>query len=252
MPVHDWTRVEAGVFHGFHTSWAVFLGVRLNQMLPSNYYAMVERKAFGWEPDVLTLGRGGREHRNGSSGRAVDDDRGGGVGLATAPPLVEFVVSRPASSRQRHVAIRRSDDDRIVAIIEIVSPGNKGSANAFQTFLTKLREFLDRGVNLLIVDLFPPTPRDPDGLHAAIWDADEYPSPRPAKPLTLATYQAGDELHGFVRSVAVGDVLPDMPLYLEPDRYIPVPLEETYAATFDGFARPWREVLTAPADGGGA
>jgi hypothetical protein len=36
----------------------------------------------------------------------------------------------------------------------------------------------------------------------------------------------------YVELVGVGDVLPDMPAYLEPESYIPVPLEATYQATW--------------------
>ncbi len=25
MPIHDWTRVDAGLFHAFHQSWIVIL-----------------------------------------------------------------------------------------------------------------------------------------------------------------------------------------------------------------------------------
>ena len=58
----------------------------------------------------------------------------------------------------------------MVAIIEIVSPGNKHSKDALRKFVSKAVEFLDQGVHLLIVDLFPPTKRDPNGIHRAIWD----------------------------------------------------------------------------------
>ena len=30
MPVHDWTRVDAGVFHDFHNVWIAFLRNALN------------------------------------------------------------------------------------------------------------------------------------------------------------------------------------------------------------------------------
>ncbi len=43
--------------------------------------------------------------------------------------------------------------------------------------------------------------------------------------------------------LAVGDVLPDMPLFFEPERYIPVPLEQTYRAAFDAVPKRWRDVL---------
>jgi hypothetical protein len=251
MPVHDWTRVDAGVIHSFHTTWVALLGVRLNETLPSDYYAMVEGKAFGWEPDILTLGRGERGS-NGAGHGPRESGSGGVLSLAAAPPEVEFTVSRPGSSKQRRLAIRRSADDRIVAAIEVVSPGNKASRQAFRDFVTKASELLSRGVNLLVIDLFPPTPWDPDGIHVVIWGSDDESSPRAGNPLTLVAYRAGDEEQANVRSVAVGDRLPDMPLCLEGDLYIPVPLESTYMATFGGFAARWREVLTAPATEGGA
>jgi hypothetical protein len=41
MPVHDWTRVEAGIFHDFHTVWAVAIRNALNDgLLPKGYYVM--------------------------------------------------------------------------------------------------------------------------------------------------------------------------------------------------------------------
>ena len=51
-----------------------------------------------------------------------------------------------------------------------MSPGNKDSRNAIRTFVEKAADILNQGVNLLVVDLFPPTPRDPQGIHKAIWD----------------------------------------------------------------------------------
>jgi hypothetical protein len=47
----------------------------------------------------------------------------------------------------------------------------------------------------------------------------------------------------FVEPVAVGDVLPDMPLFLEPEFYVPVPLEATYQSTWEGVPQFWRDQL---------
>lgn len=254
MPVHDWTRVDAGTFHGFHTTWASLLGIRLNQVLPSDDYAMVEKRAFGWEPDLLTLAQNGTGTRNGAGNAIAPGGREShaSLSLRTAPPKVERIVSRPALSRQRQISIRQTDDDRIVAVIEIVPPGNKSSGNAVRAFVAKANEFLERGVNLLIIDLFPPTPRDPEGIHAVIWGSSDAETSRPEKPLTLVAYEAGETEQAFIQSVAVADRLPDMPLCLTEDQYVPVPLEDTYMAAFSGFARRWRDVLTAPTDGGPA
>jgi hypothetical protein len=56
MPMHDWNRVDAGLYHHFHQRWAGELCDGLNAgVLPPGYFALVELKAFGREPDVLTL-----------------------------------------------------------------------------------------------------------------------------------------------------------------------------------------------------
>lgn len=56
MPVHDWTRVEAGIFHDFHHAWIEDIKRALNSgILPDEYYALAEQFAGGFGPDVLTL-----------------------------------------------------------------------------------------------------------------------------------------------------------------------------------------------------
>ena len=44
MPIHDWTRVDAGLFHAFHQSWIVKLCDALNRgLLPPDYFALPEQ-----------------------------------------------------------------------------------------------------------------------------------------------------------------------------------------------------------------
>jgi hypothetical protein len=80
------------------------------------------------------------------------------------------------------------------------------------------------------VDLFPPSPRDPNGIHKAIWDEinEEPYSPPPGKPLTAAAYAAAEPMTAYVEPLAVGDRLPSLPIFLQPGMYVPAPLEETY------------------------
>ena len=87
---------------------------------------------------------------------------------------------------------------------------------------------------MLVIDLLPPTRRDPVGIHKAIWDeADDEPFELPPdKRLTLASYSAGIETVAYVEPLAAGDVLPQMPLFLEPGIYVPAPLEATYQTTW--------------------
>ncbi len=65
----------------------------------------------------------------------------------------------------------------------------------------------------------PGRTRDPKGLAQAIWDelVGESLGTRPAdKLLTVAAYDAGNELAVYVDALALGDRLPDAPLFLAP------------------------------------
>ena len=95
--------------------------------------------------------------------------------------------------------------------------------------MAKALELLRAGVHLLIVDLFAPGPRDPQGIHKAIWDElidNDFALPAD-KPLTLAAYIGGPCPEAFVEPVVVGAALKEMLLFLTPDVYVPVPLEAT-------------------------
>jgi hypothetical protein len=67
--------------------------------------------------------------------------------------------------------------------------------------------------------------------------------PPPDKPLTLAAYESGPTVKAFIEPLAVGDPLPDMPLFLEPGAHILMPLEATYFAAFASVPVRWQRVL---------
>jgi hypothetical protein len=250
MPIHDWTRVDAGIFHFFHQRWVYAIVDVLNQrVLPSEYYALAEQRGAGFEPDVLALKLGGSPGRDDASGATGDRPTNGtGGGLLVAPPPVRVTAETDLEFYRRKqdiVAVRLTSGDELVAIVEVVSKGNKSGRRAFDDFLRKAAELLSRGVNLLILDIQPPTSRDPQGIHGAIWDevaGDDYARPDD-KPLTLAAYEAAAGIRAFVEPVAVGDTPIDMPLFLEPGRHVLVPVEETYRTAFHSVPRRWRAGL---------
>ncbi len=47
----------------------------------------------------------------------------------------------------------------------------------------------------------------------------------------------------YLEHLAVGSPLAEMPLFLDPDRYINLPLEATYLASYHGMPAFWRDVL---------
>ena len=222
MPVHDWTRVGAGTFHGFHTTWIGQLGIALDRILPADYYAEVESNAFGWIPDLLTLGRGGG-NGNGPAQSPRSSGAGSALSLTAAPPQVEFTVSRPAAARQRRLAIRRPTTTTS-------SPPSRSSLLRTRRAPTPLRQLVDKAGEFLGRDQPPgnrPVPADAAG------PATAFTRPSGARTTTrrrgrasrspLVAYRVGEEVQAYVRSVAVGDPLPDMPLCLEGDATCPCP-----------------------------
>jgi len=242
MPIHDWTRVAAGTFHDFHNSWITHLKERLNAgLLPQPYYALGEQRAGGVAPDVLTL----RFDQDPST-----SDDGGMLALAEAPPAVELAQEAESDlafylARQRTLVVRHASGDRIVALIEIVSPANKHTQQSLDQFADKVIASLHDGIHVLIVDLFPPTARDQDGIHGYIWHrlmAGSYDAPVD-RPLTLVSYHANGPLTAYVQPIATGDTLQQMPLFLTTGHYINIPLEETYTRSWAGVPQRWRRVI---------
>lgn len=247
MPFHDWTRVDAGIFHAFHHDWITELSRVLNQgLLPDDYYALPEQQAAGFGPDVLTL-----QVPSPNGGNEVAAATGGTATIIKTRPQTQFIAETNAEFYRRKkssIVVRHVSGDRIVAMLEIVSPGNKASRHALRAFVEKACELLEHRIHLLIVDPFPPGLRDPNGLHAAIWqEVEDEPFVLPEnKPLTLVAYECDLKTRAYVETVAVGDSLPNMPLFLEPGGHVSVPLEATYQTAFATLPRRWRTVLEVP------
>jgi hypothetical protein len=248
MSAHDWTRVEAGIIHALHAGWLYGLQNALNGLLTQGYYALAEQHFGQGIPDILTLHSDSSDPTFGGwSGTALPDSSG--VAVAETPPRTRrrHTVDAAALTHRRTLSIRHVSGHRLVAMIEIVSPANKDRARNVSDFSDKVVAALGAGVSVLVVDLFPPGQHDPFGLHDAILhrleDSDQ-PYDLPAdEPLTLASYCAGQPLEIYLDHLAVGGTIPEMPLFLNPDRYINVPLEATYASAYVGMPAFWREVL---------
>ena len=72
MPVHDWTRVPAGIFHDFHTRWNSDITEALNEgLLPKGYYALTEQSVPVMRPDVITLSTVAHHQPDHQGGTAV-------------------------------------------------------------------------------------------------------------------------------------------------------------------------------------
>jgi hypothetical protein len=213
--------------------------------LPPGYFALVDHNPRGPIPDVLTL-----QLPPGAEGPGNGTDP---LAVATAPPRTRFIPRNEADNyvgKANRITVRHRHG-HLVAVVEIVSPGNKGSRNELRAFVKMASDLIRQDIHLLVIDLFPPSQRDPQGIHKAIWDGflEEDFELSSDKRLTLAAYDAGPPQVAYVEPVAVGDVLPDMPLFLKPEWHVPAPLEATYQATWEVFPAPLKGLLEGPAAG---
>jgi hypothetical protein len=246
MPLHDWTRVDAGIYHDFHTVWMTLLRLELARgLLPPDYYVLIEQQVREDERygiDVLALYKSPAAP---PAGTTRQPRTGGGLALRT-PPQVGRHLTHPRY-RHRTLVVRHVSGNRVVALIELASPGNKDRAASVEQFVTMVRTALDAGVSVVVLDPFLPGKHDPLGLPGAVWEAvggAGYDLP-PDRRLTFASFAPGGGVDLYADHLRPGDPLPQTPLFLAPGEHVPLPLGPTYDAAYDGADVQYKQVLEA-------
>ncbi|MCU0728456.1 MAG: DUF4058 family protein [Planctomycetes bacterium] len=154
----------------------------------------------------------------------------------------------PFSRKARRIAIKDAvQGDRVVAVIEIVSSGNKTSRSRVEQFVGKSVTLLEKGIHLVVLDLQAPTPLVPRGLHAMISSQlGHEPSAAPAeRPLSAVSYQVLETgtLRAHFVPLKVADRLPELAVFLGAHDFVRLPLEMTYEDSFRTVPWKFREVL---------
>lgn len=255
MPVHDWSRVVAlGEFHDFHLGFVTALRNTLNAILRSTeYYASAEGRVMGYEPDASAFERSRRPPDRSATT--------GGVTIATEVHQIEALAPRTrfvdaadhwSALRESYISVRNRRGDRLVAIVEIVSPRNKDRSEAIEAFGNKLQRALEAGCNVMVADFLLPGGHDPQGMHFAFWTRySEAPhGVTPQEPIGIASYLASQnnpdaEPVAYFESIAIGHEVPDMPLFLTSGEYINVPLQAIYNEAVETLPPPYQEDLSA-------
>lgn len=231
MPMHDWRKIEAGLYHSFHASWLTRLNDALNDgLLPENFYAATEQVITRYNADILTLST--RDGERISSSRLKET-------MPVATLIDEGHVAKPRATRNR-IAIHHVSGDKIIAVIEIVSPANKDTKRDCDQFIEKAAELLETEINLLLIDPFKSTKQAPHGLHTRIWQ-NLFPDTEPhattdLQPLMNVTYTClsdGDIQAGIVR-YSLGELIPAISMLIDLE-WITIPLEGTYMQAWDKF-----------------
>jgi hypothetical protein len=207
---------------GFHTRYIVSISAALTRVLPMGYYADVEqhvwlrgddpdeREPFA-HPDALVAHRGGAE----SVGTAS---------LVATAPSAEVSLPKTAKRKgQKFVQIVDHPGNRVVTVIELLSPANKTPGEDHENYLHKRNDYLLAGTNLVEIDLLRDGERTPFGR----------PKPPPADYYALVS-RADRFPKASVWAWTVRDPLPILPIPLKPvDGEVPLPLRECLDRTYE-------------------
>lgn len=141
-------------------------------------------------------------------------------------PSIEYEVRVSDSKRHR----------RLVAAVEIVSPGNKDRPEARRVFVAKCAALLQQHVCVAIIDLVTTRHFNLYGdLLELIGQADLSlaPEPPPVYVVSCRWRRDGDtpRLETWAHPLAVGGPLPTLPLWLANDLAVPLELEASYEDT---------------------
>jgi hypothetical protein len=220
---------ELPSWESFHSCWAVVIMERLNQMLPSRYKAVVQTHLGNYvEADVAEFERP-IETENGAA-----NEEGGGVAVQTwAPPVTKLVAPAVFPDDYEVQLFEQRGGMRLVAVVELVSPGNKDRPESRVAFAAKCATYLQRGIGLIVADIV--TERH-FNLHNELADLlgwGEILRMPAANFLYGVAYrplrrQEKNEIDIWPVGLSVGGPLPLLPLALKGTRAIPLDLESTY------------------------
>ncbi len=244
MPPHDFTLIKPNVFHAFHNAWNTqIMGALNNGILPAGYYALSEQVSGDTKPDVVTIDMLGTGRHHNSNARNEC-----GTMVALPPPKTEIALHAEGvtyAKLRRTVTIRKEKSNAIVALIEVLSNANKASKIELDRFVDKVDAALGSDIHVLLIDVYPPNRLAPQGIHGKVWAAlgqepDRWPKNR---PLTAASYEAGETVNAYIQPFAVGDPVPVMPLFLQRGFYVNIPMERAYLGALELMPKHYRDLL---------
>ncbi len=220
-PQHHW--------ESFHSNWATRLADLLNdRLLPPEYIAEEHTHAgTRLEIDVATFEQDTVSASPGNGGVAVLPR------AVYTPPTPEFILPAVFLDNFEVRVFSTAAGMTLVAVIELVSPGNKDRPEECRAFATQCASYLHQGVSLIVIDIA--TNRSAN-LHNEIVrlmqsnPACELPRASNLYAVAYAPVLRGEQAEiELWRSIcAVGQPLPTLPLRLSGDLVVPIDFESTY------------------------
>lgn len=243
MPLHDHFRpplTRRLRWESFHGDWITMIVQRLNTSTLSEKYYATGRSRIGSEIEV-DIGTTEPFAYNGSPQRRNSEDNAA-VAVATqvySPPQAVLAGEVEFAEEDLFEVQVVSEENRLVAAIELVSLANKDRPAKRRAFAAKVASYLSRGVSVVVVDAV--TSRQAH-MHSELLEVVQLPesfaweSPTHLSAIAYRMIQIDqqDRLEIWPHALKVGEPLPKLPLWLAADLAVPLELETTYAATCAG------------------
>lgn len=146
-------------------------------------------------------------------------------------PTVLLEGEMPADSEYEVLVYDVSLERRLVAAIEIASPANKDRPDSRRVFVQKCEALLRKGVCVVIVDVVTTRTANLYRELAELMGAPEPAAVRtPIYTVACRSLRRGGRwrVEAWEHELAVGQVLPTLPLWLTEGIYVPLDLEASY------------------------
>ncbi len=238
MPLHDHFRPPVShklPWSTLHTGWAANIAESLNDILPEGFVALEQSRPAGRiEVDIGTYEEWSNEQAWSGNGTAA---------TATltrprtySPPTPARTCTPVIPAETKVLVYQGTDQFKLIAAIDLVSPANKDRPEARQAFVAKCASYICSGVSLIVLDAVTDRHANLHREYMRLLEqekADDLPADCHLYAVSYRPLLRDDEpeLQIWPVPLVLGAPLPVMPLRLIADEFVPVDFEATYTET---------------------
>jgi len=201
-----------------HTSLMSIFREHLTPLLAPKYLAELETQVV-----IDRIDDAPQVVRPDVSGTTPDVPTGASSAVSIAAPApVRRRVPLDVPTRLVSVHIRQRETERLVAVIELLSPVNKRRGKGRDEYLEKRRTLLTSPMHLIEIDLLRNYPRMP------------FDDPLPPAHYLVMVCKAGERPNGSVWPISVRQPLPTIPIpLLPPDPPVPLDMQQALRTAYE-------------------
>jgi hypothetical protein len=217
-------------WESFHASWAGSIADALNRQLPPEFFAEEHAHAGARvEVDVATFEDSPAARPAPANGPATAVQP-----QVWAPPAPDLVMPVAFPDRFEVLVFHDEGGARLVAAVELVSPGNKDRPAERRAFAVKCASYLCQGIGLILLDVVATRRGNLHNEVVQVLGLDApylLPDDVDLYAVAYRPLRRGDAPQADVWStrLALGAALPVLPLAVGPDLCLPLALEDAYA-----------------------